>query len=162
MFLDSHPNHQLVFMRIWQIDPQYLLTAFGDHYRDNPMYITRILEVAHDLKFLGALLKVQPFALSHPKGSAPVDLIGAINYFTSLPNYHIAPDQKAVRELLINDTSDQAPSTSEFDLTAAIETIEREAVAGGGFASVYIGRYKGSQVRTQQSAILDLLGQRLP
>lgn len=50
MFLAGHPNHQLVFMRIWQIDPQYLLTAFRDHYNDNPINITRILDVAQDLK----------------------------------------------------------------------------------------------------------------
>ena len=50
MFLAGHPNHQLVFMRIWQIDPQYLLTAFRDHYSDNPINITRILDVAQDLK----------------------------------------------------------------------------------------------------------------
>lgn len=64
MFLAGHPNHQLVFMRIWQIDPQYLLTAFRDHYNDNPINITRILDVAQDLKILEALLEVQPFAFA--------------------------------------------------------------------------------------------------
>lgn len=64
MFLAGHPNHQLVFMRIWQIDPQYLLTAFRDHYSDNPINITRILDVAQDLKILEALLEVQPFAFA--------------------------------------------------------------------------------------------------
>ncbi|KAG8817898.1 hypothetical protein FRC17_011048 [Serendipita sp. 399] len=63
MFLAGHPNHQLVFMRIWQIDPQYLLTAFRDHYNDNPINITRILDVAQDLK-AKALLEVQPFAFA--------------------------------------------------------------------------------------------------
>lgn len=64
MFLAGHPNHQLVFMRIWQIDAQYLLTAFRDHYSDNPINITRILDVAQDLKILEALLEVQPFAFA--------------------------------------------------------------------------------------------------
>ncbi|KAG8755159.1 hypothetical protein FRC14_004305 [Serendipita sp. 396] len=64
MFLAGHPNHQLVFMRIWQIDQQYLLTAFRDHYNDNPINITRILDVAQDLKILEALLEVQPFAFA--------------------------------------------------------------------------------------------------
>jgi CCR4-NOT transcription complex subunit 1 len=82
MFLAGHPNHQLVFMRIWQIDPQYLLTAFRDHYNDNPINITRILDVAQDLKvrtaspvrsltdkynpkqILEALLEVQPFTFA--------------------------------------------------------------------------------------------------
>ena len=50
MFLAGHPNHQLVFMRIWQIRPEYLKTAFYKFYDDNPLNITRILDVAQDLK----------------------------------------------------------------------------------------------------------------
>jgi CCR4-NOT transcription complex subunit 1 HEAT repeat len=50
MFLAGHPNHQLVFMRIWQIEPTYLTDAFRDFYEENPLNITRILDVAQDLK----------------------------------------------------------------------------------------------------------------
>ncbi len=50
MFLGGHPNHQLVFMRIWQIEPTYLTNAFRDFYTENPLNITRILDVAQDLK----------------------------------------------------------------------------------------------------------------
>jgi CCR4-NOT transcription complex subunit 1 len=50
MFLAGHPNHQLVFMRIWQIEPKYLTNAFRDFYEENPLNITRILDVAQDLK----------------------------------------------------------------------------------------------------------------
>jgi CCR4-NOT transcription complex subunit 1 len=50
MFLAGHPNHQLVFMRIWQIDPNYLTSAFRDFYAESALNITRILDVAQDLK----------------------------------------------------------------------------------------------------------------
>lgn len=50
MFLGGHPNHQLVFMRIWQIEPSYLTDAFRDFYEASPLNITRILDVAQDLK----------------------------------------------------------------------------------------------------------------
>jgi CCR4-NOT transcription complex subunit 1 len=50
MFLAGHPNHQLVFMRIWQIKPSYLTNAFYEFYRESPLNITRILDVAQDLK----------------------------------------------------------------------------------------------------------------
>lgn len=50
MFLAGHPNHQLVFMRIWQIEPTYLTNAFRDFYDESPLNITRILDVAQDLK----------------------------------------------------------------------------------------------------------------
>ena len=50
MFLAGHPNHQLVFMRIWQIEPAYLTNAFRDFYDQSNLNITRILDVAQDLK----------------------------------------------------------------------------------------------------------------
>ncbi|KAF9070373.1 Not1-domain-containing protein [Rhodocollybia butyracea] len=64
MFLAGHPNHQLVFMRIWQIEPTYLTDAFRDFYTENPLNITRILDVAQDLKILEALLEVRPFGFA--------------------------------------------------------------------------------------------------
>ncbi|KAJ7074336.1 Not1-domain-containing protein [Mycena amicta] len=64
MFLAGHPNHQLVFMRIWQIEPSYLTDAFRDFYEENPLNITRILDVAQDLKILESLLEVRPFVFA--------------------------------------------------------------------------------------------------
>ncbi|KDR81370.1 hypothetical protein GALMADRAFT_239234 [Galerina marginata CBS 339.88] len=64
MFLAGHPNHQLVFMRIWQIEPSYLTNAFRDFYDENPLNITRILDVAQDLKILESLLEVRPFTFA--------------------------------------------------------------------------------------------------
>lgn len=82
MFLAGHPNHQLVFMRIWQIEPSYLTNAFRDFYEENPLNITRILDVAQDLKvswvlssnmfcradedvqILESLLEVRPFVFA--------------------------------------------------------------------------------------------------
>jgi hypothetical protein len=37
-------------MRIWQIEPSYLTDAFRDFYEESPLNITRILDVAQDLK----------------------------------------------------------------------------------------------------------------
>jgi CCR4-NOT transcription complex subunit 1 len=81
MFLAGHPNHQLVFMRIWQIEPTYLSNAFRDFYEESPLNITRILDVAQDLKvsliqrsalyvrqrffqILESLLEVHPFTFA--------------------------------------------------------------------------------------------------
>ncbi|KAL1947536.1 hypothetical protein VTO73DRAFT_13260 [Trametes versicolor] len=64
MFLAGHPNHQLVFMRIWQIEPVYLTNAFRDFYEESPLNITRILDVAQDLKILDSLLEVRPFTFA--------------------------------------------------------------------------------------------------
>ncbi|CCM03832.1 uncharacterized protein FIBRA_05981 [Fibroporia radiculosa] len=64
MFLAGHPNHQLVFMRIWQIEPSYLTNAFRGFYEESPLNITRILDVAQDLKILDSLLEVRPFTFA--------------------------------------------------------------------------------------------------
>ncbi|KZT03564.1 Not1-domain-containing protein [Laetiporus sulphureus 93-53] len=64
MFLAGHPNHQLVFMRLWQIEPTYLTNAFRDFYDESQSNITRILDVAQDLKILEALLEVRPFTFA--------------------------------------------------------------------------------------------------
>jgi CCR4-NOT transcription complex subunit 1 len=82
MFLAGHPNHQLVFMRIWQIRPSYLTDAFRDFYNASEVNITRILDVAQDLKvshtmyprleckafispqILDSLLDVRPFTFA--------------------------------------------------------------------------------------------------
>ncbi|KDQ13139.1 hypothetical protein BOTBODRAFT_188668 [Botryobasidium botryosum FD-172 SS1] len=64
MFLAGHPNHQLVFMRIWQIDPTYLTSAFRGFYDESPLNITRILDIAQDLKILDSLLEVRPFGFA--------------------------------------------------------------------------------------------------
>lgn len=64
MFLAGHPNHQLVFMRLWQIEPTYLTDAFRDFYEENPLNISRILDVAQDLKILENLLEVRPFTFA--------------------------------------------------------------------------------------------------
>ena len=37
-------------MRIWQIDQNYLTQAFIDFYNGNQLNITRILDIAQDLK----------------------------------------------------------------------------------------------------------------
>ncbi|KAG1904989.1 uncharacterized protein F5891DRAFT_1126284 [Suillus fuscotomentosus] len=64
MFLAGHPNHQLVFMCLWQIEPTYLTDAFCDFYEENPLNILRILDVAQDLKILESLLDVRLFTFA--------------------------------------------------------------------------------------------------
>ncbi|KAG1880013.1 hypothetical protein F4604DRAFT_1578934, partial [Suillus subluteus] len=64
VFLARHPNHQLVFMPLWQIKRTYLTDAFCDFYEENPLNILRILDVAQDLKILESLLDVWPFTFS--------------------------------------------------------------------------------------------------
>ena len=70
MFLAGHPNHQLVFMRIWQIEPSYLTNAFRDFYEENPLNITRILDVAQDLKVISLyFFSFKIIRLTHNKDS---------------------------------------------------------------------------------------------
>ncbi|TIC11800.1 Not1-domain-containing protein [Wallemia mellicola] len=60
LFLAGNPSHQLVFLRLWQIDRNFLLGAFKQFYQDNNMNVTRILDVAQDLKILDQVLEIKP------------------------------------------------------------------------------------------------------
>ncbi|KAH9811088.1 CCR4-Not complex component, Not1-domain-containing protein [Melampsora americana] len=59
-FLTGHPSHQLVFLRIWQLDPSFLMAALREFYESNEMNVTRVLDIAQDLKILEQVLNCQP------------------------------------------------------------------------------------------------------
>lgn len=59
MFLAGHPSHQLVFLRLWQIDWRYLLNSLKNLYNENQGNVSRILDVAQDLKILEAVLDLR-------------------------------------------------------------------------------------------------------
>lgn len=62
--MTGHPSHQLVFLRIFQTDRQFLIAALRDFYAENEMNVSRILDVAQDLKILDLVLDLRPFFLS--------------------------------------------------------------------------------------------------
>ncbi|GAA5991806.1 hypothetical protein JCM11641_001763 [Rhodosporidiobolus odoratus] len=63
-FLAGHPSHQLVFLRLLQIDRAFLLAALSDYYTEDETNVTRILDVAQDLKALDDVLSLRPYALT--------------------------------------------------------------------------------------------------
>ncbi|KAI5474877.1 CCR4-NOT transcription complex subunit 1 [Pseudohyphozyma bogoriensis] len=63
-FLSGHPSHQLVFLRIYQIDRVFLTAALRDFYAESEINVSRILDVAQDLKILDLVLDLRPFFLA--------------------------------------------------------------------------------------------------
>lgn len=63
-FLAGHPSHQLVFLRLYQIDRQFLFAALRDFYAESEMNVTRIIDIAQDLKMLDQILELRPFVLA--------------------------------------------------------------------------------------------------
>ncbi|GAA5831623.1 hypothetical protein JCM11251_000773 [Rhodosporidiobolus azoricus] len=63
-FLAGHPSHQLVFLRLSQIDRPFLFAALRDFYAESEMNVTRILDIAQDLKALDQVLELRPFVLA--------------------------------------------------------------------------------------------------
>ncbi|GAA5963421.1 hypothetical protein JCM21900_000443, partial [Sporobolomyces salmonicolor] len=64
-FLAGHPAHQLVFLRLYQLDRPFLFAALRDFYTDSEMNVTRIVDIAQDLKALDEVLEVlRPFRLA--------------------------------------------------------------------------------------------------
>ncbi|GAA5970047.1 hypothetical protein JCM3765_004764 [Sporobolomyces pararoseus] len=63
-FLAGHPSHQLVFLRLHQLDRQFLYAALRDFYAESEMNVTRIVDIAQDLKALDEILdNLRPFEL---------------------------------------------------------------------------------------------------
>lgn len=49
-FFYGHPSDQLVFLRLWQIDSLYIKKKFQEYWALDNTNVTRILDLAHDLK----------------------------------------------------------------------------------------------------------------
>ncbi|KAG4302634.1 hypothetical protein PCANB_001148 [Pneumocystis canis] len=63
-FFSRHSNHQLVFIRLWQINPEYMGNSFIRLHSKNPACINQILNIAQDLKIRDSLLKLRPYSFS--------------------------------------------------------------------------------------------------
>ncbi|KAK4700026.1 CCR4-NOT transcription complex subunit 1, partial [Phenoliferia sp. Uapishka_3] len=63
-FLSGHPSHQLVFLRIFQTDRMFLMAALRDFYTESEINVSRILDVAQDLKILDLVLELRPYFLA--------------------------------------------------------------------------------------------------
>ncbi|RUS35473.1 CCR4-Not complex component, Not1-domain-containing protein [Jimgerdemannia flammicorona] len=61
IFLNGHSGSSLVFTRLWQLNPNLLVSGFLDLYNKDATSLSRILDVAQDLKILTAILQVKPF-----------------------------------------------------------------------------------------------------
>lgn len=64
IFLTGHPSHQLVFLRIYQLDRLFLTAALRDFYGESEINVSRILDVAQDLKILDLVLELRPYFLA--------------------------------------------------------------------------------------------------
>lgn len=63
-FLAGHPASQLVFQRIFQIDRVFLAATLHDYYGESEMNVSRILDVAQELKIVDVMLEGRPFSLA--------------------------------------------------------------------------------------------------
>lgn len=59
MFFEGHTSQQMVFWRLWQVDKHLVAQRFVDAYSRNPLSLTRILDIAQELRCLGDLLEIR-------------------------------------------------------------------------------------------------------
>ncbi|KAG9303880.1 hypothetical protein G9A89_005790 [Geosiphon pyriformis] len=64
MFLISHSSSTLVLTNLWEVNPKLFIEGCLDLYQKDAMQISRILDIAQDLKILPPLLKVQQFVFT--------------------------------------------------------------------------------------------------
>ncbi|GJN92641.1 hypothetical protein Rhopal_005676-T1 [Rhodotorula paludigena] len=63
-FLAGHQAHQLVFLRLHHVDRQFISAALCDFYAKSEINVTRIVDVAQDLKAPDQVLELRPFVLA--------------------------------------------------------------------------------------------------
>ncbi|GAA6007108.1 uncharacterized protein JCM10292_004118 [Rhodotorula paludigena] len=63
-FLAGHPAHQLVFLRFYQVDRHFLPAALRDFYAEFELNVTRIVDIAQDLKAHDQVFELRPFVLA--------------------------------------------------------------------------------------------------
>jgi CCR4-NOT transcription complex subunit 1 len=56
--------HQLFFTRAWQINPEFVKRSFVQLYAQEPQNISRICDIAQEVKILPQLLKLRPYAFA--------------------------------------------------------------------------------------------------
>lgn len=62
VFFGGQPNHQLVFYRLWQVDPEFLCRKFINYHNKDSLNVTRVLDIAQELRILDELLNLQPYS----------------------------------------------------------------------------------------------------
>ncbi|ORZ05070.1 CCR4-Not complex component, Not1-domain-containing protein [Absidia repens] len=60
MYLNGNPGSTFVLTRLWQINPNFLSKSLLELYSKDATTLTRILDIAHELKILPQMLDVQP------------------------------------------------------------------------------------------------------
>lgn len=63
-FFNAAPKHQLVFYRLWQMDPSLVASVFQDAYAESELNVARIVDIAHELHILIDVLELPPWSLS--------------------------------------------------------------------------------------------------
>ena len=64
MFLAGRAHYQLVFWCVWQKNPKLLLDSFLHLYNENPLNLTRLVDVAQELGILPRLVEMHPLAFA--------------------------------------------------------------------------------------------------
>ncbi|KAM0787180.1 hypothetical protein ACM66B_006427 [Microbotryomycetes sp. NB124-2] len=64
VFLAGHPSAQLALLRLWQTDPNLLGNALRDLYAESELNISRIVDIASELKILDFVLELPPTFLA--------------------------------------------------------------------------------------------------
>jgi CCR4-NOT transcription complex subunit 1 len=59
VFFLGHPSHQMIFWRLWQVDKTLVAQRFLEHYHQDSLTITRILDITQELRCLSEILEIR-------------------------------------------------------------------------------------------------------
>jgi len=62
LFLGNHPNSSYVLHKLWAINRTLLMRGMVESYNKDPSNLSRLLDVAHDIKALSPILEIRSFS----------------------------------------------------------------------------------------------------
>ncbi|KAI9310521.1 CCR4-Not complex component, Not1-domain-containing protein [Dichotomocladium elegans] len=64
LYLSGHTSSALVLTKLWLVNPDFFTKSILEMYGSDPTSLSRILDIAHELKILPVILNIQPFFFS--------------------------------------------------------------------------------------------------
>lgn len=64
LFLGNHPNSSYVLQKLWGVNRSLVMRGMVESYNKDAYCLSRLLDVAHDIKALSPILEIRPFAFA--------------------------------------------------------------------------------------------------
>eukprot|EP00163_Fabomonas_tropica_P033612 TRINITY_DN892_c0_g1_i3.p1 TRINITY_DN892_c0_g1~~TRINITY_DN892_c0_g1_i3.p1 ORF type:complete len:2289 (-),score=618.48 TRINITY_DN892_c0_g1_i3:1290-8156(-) len=140
IYLSSNANSQAVYHKLWALDQSVIIQGMAETYSKDPATLSRLLEIAQDLKALTTILEGQPYSFTIDLAALASrrEYLNLEKWLTHHVSSAGAPFVKAATKYLKDKTAvkpgETAKNTSTFQLSVdTLATFFKCLNSGSGF-----------------------------